>query len=183
MRSALELRLSAVPALAVASALALAAAACQSSPPQALTEADRTAIQETTSAALDIANGSRDWNAYVDTYYAPDAIFMPPNQEEIQGRTDIAIWFDSFPSFTDLQFNVQHLEGSGDIAYVQGTYSMMMTPPGGEQTEHEQGKYLEVWRRQMDGTWQVAFDIFNSDQPTQGMSMSGEGGGGGGARP
>ena len=181
MRSARKLWFPAVSAL-VAFAF-LTVSGCQAPPPQALSEQDRAAIQETTSAALAIANGSKDWTAYVDTYYAPDAILMPPNQEELQGRSDIVVWFDTFPSFTDLQFNIQHVEGSGDIAYVQGTYSMMVTLPATDQSEREQGKYLEVWRRQMDGTWQVAFDIFNSDKPAMDMSMSGEGAGGGGARP
>lgn len=178
MRSVREFRVLAVPALATASALAVSA--CQAPPPQSLTDADRTAIQETTNAALDIANGSKDWNAYVDTYYAPDAIVMPPNHEELQGRSEIGIWFDTFPSFTDLRFNIQHLEGAGDMAYAQGTYSMMLTLPGSNRAEHDQGKYLEVWRKQMDGTWQVAFDIFNSDRPTSDASISGEGSGGGG---
>jgi ketosteroid isomerase-like protein len=29
----------------------------------------------------------------------------------------------------------------------------------------DRGKYLEIWKRQADGSWKVALDIFNSDLP------------------
>jgi len=33
---------------------------------------------------------------------------------------------------------------------------------GGE-PEQDSSKYIEIWKRQADGSWKVAFDIFNSD--------------------
>ena len=29
----------------------------------------------------------------------------------------------------------------------------------------DDGKYIEIWKRQADGSWKIAYDIFNSDLP------------------
>ena len=29
----------------------------------------------------------------------------------------------------------------------------------------DEGSYLEIWKRQADGSWRVAMDVFNSDLP------------------
>jgi ketosteroid isomerase-like protein len=36
--------------------------------------------------------------------------------------------------------------------------------PGGE-PQKDSGKFIEVWRRQGDGSWKIADDIFNSSLP------------------
>jgi ketosteroid isomerase-like protein len=47
----------------------------------------------------------------------------------------------------------------GDLAYQVGTFAITGTNPS------EQGKFVNVLRRQADGTWKVAVSIFNSDRP------------------
>lgn len=42
---------------------------------------------------------------------------------------------------------------------------MTMAPPGAPGPVKDSGKYVEVRRRQADGRWLVAVDIFNSDVP------------------
>ena len=57
------------------------------------------------------------------------------------------------------------VSGAGDIGYTTGTYQI--SPAGGG----EKGKYVTVWKKQSDGTWKVAEDIFNADAapgPTSG---------------
>ena len=145
--------------------LAMMMVACAPATPPGLTEADQNEIQATTEQALAIANGSRDWGQYVDVYYSPDAILMPPNQEIVRGRDAIAAFFENYPPFTDLQFTAVEVDGAGDIAYVYGNYSLMVTLPGEEQPVPDIGKYIEIWERQGDGHWKLKLDIFNSDVP------------------
>ena len=41
---------------------------------------------------------------------------------------------------------------------------MTMNPPGAEPV-HEAGKYIEIRKKQADGSWLLYRDIYNSDMP------------------
>jgi ketosteroid isomerase-like protein len=148
----------------VITVVAAALTACGTTAPAVLTEADRDAIGDVTEAAVQMANEATEWTAYTDLYYAEDAIILPPNAEAIRGREQIASFFGTFPPISDMRFEQIDVGGARDVAYVYGTYSMVMTPEGGE-PEQDSGKYIEVWKRQADGSWKVTLDIFNSDLP------------------
>jgi ketosteroid isomerase-like protein len=53
---------------------------------------------------------------------------------------------------------------SGDLGYSQGTYDLTFNDPSGKPMT-DRGKYLEVWKKQADGSWKCAVDTFNSDLP------------------
>jgi ketosteroid isomerase-like protein len=57
------------------------------------------------------------------------------------------------------------IDGSGDVAYVQGTYSMMITLPGAAGPTHDEGKWVVTARKQADGSWKSTTGIWNSDLP------------------
>jgi len=124
---------------------------------------DQAAIRTTTEAALAIANGSQDWDEYVAVYYAPDATVLPPNAEAVHGRAAISAFLAAFPPITTFTAEMVTVEGNGDLAYVHGRYHLDMSTPDGPQADD--GKYIEVWKRQADGSWKIAYDIFNSDLP------------------
>jgi len=146
-------------------AFGLIMGSCTTAAPPGFTDADRAQIQTTMEEALAIANTSGDLVQYGNLYYAPDAVVLPPNGEAVRGRDAIISWNENFPPYEDLQFTQVEVDGAGDIAYVYGTYSMVMTLPGVEESVPDRGKYIEIWRRQEDGSWKVALDIFNSDMP------------------
>lgn len=150
---------------AVQAMAALAWLAACAPPTPGFTEDYRAEIRATTEAALAIANGSADWGEYAEVYYSADALFMPPNSEAVRGREGIAGFMAGFPPLEDFQLNAAEVDGSGDIAYVRGSYVLVMRPPGSEEAITDRGKYVEVWRRQADGAWKLAIDIFNSDVP------------------
>ena len=53
---------------------------------------------------------------------------------------------------------------SGDLGYSIGTYQFqMLMPDGSPMSDH--GKYTTIWKKQTDGSWKVAVDIYNSDVP------------------
>ena len=146
-------------------AVALTAAACQPKP-VGFAEADRAAIQKATDEAMAAFNATPpDFKAHAAKYYTEDAVFMPPNMAELKGATNIGSWMASYPSVAKTKFTIVDLDGSGDIAYVHGTYEMDVTPPGATVAMHDKGKYLEVWHKQADASWKVVRDMFNSDLP------------------
>ena len=150
--------------LIVLNVLVVALLGCQPKAPAELTYADIEAIRQATAVTLQMARETTDWEAYCEHYYAPDAVVLPPNTEAVRGRENISSFFETFPPITDMQFDIVEVGGAGDIAYVYGKYSMTMTPEG-EEPVQDIGKYIEVWKRQPDGSWKVALDIFNSDLP------------------
>jgi uncharacterized protein (TIGR02246 family) len=107
--------------------------------------------------------------ATVGTFYAEDAIALPPGAPRAEGRAAIqalfASWFEQIPApegFT-LTTNDVQLAGSGDIAYEVGTYTSRGTSPEGEAYD-EAGKYLVVWKN-LDGEWMIVRDAWNIDAP------------------
>ncbi|MFN2128386.1 MAG: YybH family protein [Anaerolineales bacterium] len=136
---------------------------CQPPAPTGLSTADLEAIQKVTNDAVAMASGTADWTAYTDLYYAPDATVLPPNMEAVKGREAIISNFASMSPVSDMQFTQVKVDGCGDLAYVYGEYSMSVDV-GGEMVP-DNGKYIEIWKRQADGSWQVIYDIYNSDLP------------------
>ena len=56
------------------------------------------------------------------------------------------------------------LEEHGDTAIEVGSYTLDIQPEGGNLIT-DIGKYVVVFKRQADGSWKLATDIFNSDMP------------------
>jgi ketosteroid isomerase-like protein len=144
---------------------------CRSSVPTGLTDADKAAIRKRTDAVVSIANAStKDWDAYVRSDYTEDAVVLPPNSRAVQGWDAIKSYILTEGTVSDFKVEMLEIEGRGDLAYVRGTYSMTATPAGASGPTKDTGKYIEIWRKQADGSWKVIRDIFNSDLPTQGAA-------------
>jgi ketosteroid isomerase-like protein len=103
-----------------------------------------------------------NWSALVETY-TEDAIFLPPNEATVQGRANIQAWMEAFPPISEARLTIQEIDGYGDLAYVRGTYAMTLSIEGVEMLDT--GKYIEIHRKQADGSWPMTVDIFNSDLP------------------
>jgi ketosteroid isomerase-like protein len=129
-------------------------------PAAALSEYDLAAARAFASgdAALVMA---RDWNALA-AEYAPDAVRMPPNQPPVQGRAAIRAWLDGLPPVTSFTFRLDDVQGDGSVAYLRGTYTITVAPPGTDPVS-DTGKELVVLRRQADGSWLRQVDAWSSN--------------------
>jgi ketosteroid isomerase-like protein len=146
-------------------ALALLAgifSACQAPAPPTLSEADITAIKASESTWVSAAN-SKDWVALA-MLYAEDAIVMPPNHPIVTGRADIQKLFESFPPMSGFQLPIAEIEGRGDLAVVRGTYSLTINQEGAAPVT-DTGNWMEMRRKQANGSWLIVRDIWNSDTP------------------
>jgi uncharacterized protein (TIGR02246 family) len=101
-----------------------------------------------------------DADRLVSEFYAQDAHFLPPNHPMVTGQSQIRDTIRAFleAGFAELVIRPVQINSSGDLAYVIGTFSL------GRPTS-DTGKYLEVHRRQADGSWRCVADMFSSDQP------------------
>jgi ketosteroid isomerase-like protein len=139
------------------------AAACQPAPPAGLSDADKAAIDSTAREFVRHALAN-DFAALTRAYYADDAIVLPPNAPAVTGHAAIEAMFKTFPPITAFELQTEEVEGTADLAYVRGRYTMTMSPPGVPAIA-DTGKFLEIWRKQSDGTWKSVRDMFSSDVP------------------
>jgi uncharacterized protein (TIGR02246 family) len=150
-------------AFGLACALALTAA-CAPAPPPDTRAADeaaiRTADQALSAAAKDLDRFMAAWTA--------DGVMMPPNQPMASGTAAVRTTFGAMLAAPNLNVSwtptTVDVARSGDLGYSIGTYSLTMDGPDGKPIA-DHGKYTTIWKKQTDGTWKVAADIFNSDVP------------------
>ena len=96
-------------------------------------------------------------------FYTDDAKFLHPGAEIVSGKQGIKEFFEIGRAFglRKLNFIPVEIEYDGNLAYERGTIHMEMEAEGKLMTD--KGKYLVVMKRQSDGSWKVAVDIWNSD--------------------
>jgi len=93
-------------------------------------------------------------------YFSEDVILMAPDQPMIRGKKAFEeAYLSRIEQSTGgthsnelVEFGVE-----GDLAYQIGTYAVKGANPP------ERGKFLNILKRQADGTWKVAVSAFNSD--------------------
>jgi ketosteroid isomerase-like protein len=131
-----------------------------------LSEPDKDAIRKVVEEATrTVLPPVSDMDAYVKLYYADEAKVLPPNHATVTGREAISALYRSSGSIQEYKLTILALEGRNDLAYVHSAYQMTMTPPGVAEPVGDQGKGVEIWKKQRDGSWKVIVDIFNSDVP------------------
>jgi ketosteroid isomerase-like protein len=152
--------------------LALLPAACHAPAPPAagggtsLSAADRAAIIAADSAFTTAANGG-SLDSLVGIY-AADASLMAPNEPIAKGQQAIRqSWGRMFDAYTlRFELSTDEIDGRDDLAYVRGRYTLTASPRAkGATAFSDQGKFVEVMKRQPDGAWRYVIDIYNSDLP------------------
>jgi uncharacterized protein (TIGR02246 family) len=109
--------------------------------------------------------------AAVAATYADDGIEMSPGQAATEGRQAIQARYELLLKENALKFAITPLETqvAGDWAYNRGNYTVTVTPKSGKPME-ESGKFLEIAKRQPDGSWKVHRVIWNSNNPPAGAA-------------
>lgn len=94
------------------------------------------------------------------------ASMLAPNAPIATGKDAVAkLIADDFAHDTvTWHANKVGVARSGDLGYTSGTTEDSIKDPSGK-TISDRGKYLTVWKKQVDGSWKVLYDMFNSDLP------------------
>jgi uncharacterized protein (TIGR02246 family) len=128
-----------------------------------LSETDVRKIDEATQTAVKAAL-AKDFVTWA-ALFLDDAVINPPNEPAVKGRAAIRAWLEKFPPITEFKLNNVKVEGREDLAYVLGIYTMTIEPTGAPGPVKDFGKFVTVLRRQPDGRWLAAVDMFSSDLP------------------
>ena len=136
--------------------------------PAPLSAADEAAIRAADSTFGAMASaGNLDGVVGV---YAADASLLPPNAPAVKGAAGIKEYWGGFLQAYDAKFDLktEQIDGRGDLAYVVGSYTLTAKPKAkGPPPFEDKGKFVEVVKRQEDGSWKYAVDIYNSDLPAK----------------
>lgn len=128
--------------------------------------ADAAAIRQADSSWSKTAE-SKQLEEFVG-YVLDDAVVLGSNAPIVVGKQSISAMFrDEFalPGFTcKWQPEMVEAARSGDLGYSRGTYELSVHDPKGNPIV-DRGKYATVWKKQDNGTWKVALDMFNSELP------------------
>jgi uncharacterized protein (TIGR02246 family) len=97
-----------------------------------------------------------------------DVVFMPPDASKLTGREAVQAWakkefFDPY----ELRFHTKFddLRVVGSQAFAPGSFTLDLTPKAGGEQIRRTGKFMNVFRKEADGSWKYALAIFNFDQP------------------
>ena len=123
---------------------------------------------DTAALAAELLQADRDFAALsqntdpkqaFSNYLAPNAIMVPRAGDPIEGYEAAMASFGEEAGF-DLHWQPQFAEvaDSGDMGWTWGRYQLLIE---GEQLYS--GKYVNIWTRQSDGSWQVRLDIGNQE--------------------
>lgn len=138
---------------------------------QANTENDVAAINAAQDRELAMAaTGNADSMATVVT---SDAELMPPNEPAVHGLDAMKKWAETMFSQASLsgRYTSSDVTVSGDLAVARYTGELTITPKAGGAPVTERIKGIHVMKRQPDGSWKIAQDVWNSDAPAVAASL------------
>jgi ketosteroid isomerase-like protein len=109
------------------------------------------------------AIGARQLDTTV-SYYADGAILSAPNAQDARTKDEIRrTWQQILASVpAGVPFNAGTTQvgvaNSNDLAYALGFYTID-NPPA------DKGTFLDIWKKQTDGSWKMTVAIIKSDMP------------------
>ena len=96
-----------------------------------------------------------------------NGVQMRPDSQSVVGKKAIEERVRSrWPTMTmTMTIKVEEAAATGDWGYAKGTYVQTITPKGGGAVTNVDGKWLDILKRDADGTWKLYIDCFNSNVP------------------
>ena len=95
-------------------------------------------------------------------YLTEDALELPAGRNPIEGRENIVkLMNEGKDTYTlDWSPQVAEVSKSGELGYTWGFYTLTYNDENGKE-QRNYGKYLNIWKKQLNGDWKVAVDMGN----------------------
>lgn len=110
-------------------------------------------------AKFSVDNGA---GAAFNQYLTEDALELPAGRNPIEGRENIVKLMNEGQDTYTLDWSPQFAEvsKSGELGYTWGFYTLTYNDENGKE-QRNYGKYLNIWKKQLNGDWKVAVDMGN----------------------
>jgi ketosteroid isomerase-like protein len=100
------------------------------------------------------------------SYWTEDAVVMPPGFPSLVGKEALRAYVEGslrIPGFRiTWESSRVELSADGRLAYMFGRNAVTMNGPDGNPVTSE-GRAVTIWRREPDGEWRCAVDIWNAE--------------------
>ena len=130
---------------------------------KSLGEDDRQHVLQLSRSLLRAVNQSD--LAGVTGVWAIDGVLMPPHHASVSGQAAIKEYFVELFSRGRFmfEFTASAIDIAGDLATERVEYHASFIATSGIAPSFDRGKGVHVFRRQSNGEWRLAMDIWNSD--------------------
>jgi len=127
-------------------------------------DSERTLLLQRDADWAAVASEGRDVERIL-SYWTDDAVVLPPGLPAVIGKTALRQYVEAsmqIPGFkitwtsTDVTFSPD-----GNLAYMFSQNAVTMNSPDGSLVTTE-GRAVTIWRRELDGEWRCAVDIWNA---------------------
>jgi len=130
------------------------------------------AESEVSASTFELGQMNRDFAAALNAkdaraaaaLYTEDAVLIPPGEPMVRGRQAIEeYWRGAIESGGVREVSVETIDAgsSGSLGYETGKFKLTATGPDGN-TVTETGRYVELLRREPDGTWRSTHGMWNA---------------------
>jgi len=131
-------------------------------------DSERTLLLQRDADWAAVASEGRDVERIL-SYWTDDAVVLPPGLPAVIGKTALRQYVEAsmqIPGFritwtsTDVTFSPD-----GNLAYMFSQNAVKMNAPDGAPSTTE-GRAVTIWRRELDGEWRCAVDVWNAGPST-----------------
>jgi len=100
------------------------------------------------------------------SFWMDDGMLMPPNAPIVSGKQALRTTYTDMFKAIRVEYEVFYdvIEVSDGIGFAKGRYRGRTVPKNGGAPTPEQGKFLEILKKQKDGTWRWAYHMWSFDE-------------------
>ena len=99
------------------------------------------------------------------SYESEDICYLTPNQPLFSGKENLRKWFLAYFNYFNPseRLDLLHFEVFGDFAYLKGKYTINAKIKHSGEEIRDNGKFINFFKRQDNGSWICTQSIWNSD--------------------